>query len=373
MRLLRIVAVLIKNYYPLLVTECEIFLSLLVKFLDPEKPIWQRCLSLEVLHKLLVLPELIRNFCQSYDMKPHSTKIFRDIVNALGAFIQSQFMNQPGGPAAQAGAKIPDTQGTPPAIVHGMPVGSGVSPQPAFMYRGVWIPLILALPMGQSKGGLLELLDKTDPPGVPEGYGVSLAFRCLMETTRTVHTLIMGEMDEDSTPQQKHQQQQGRREAARTQGTGDATNKEMDVTESSEEDWQLHLELINSSWCGMLAALSLLLDASTDETATENILKAQETYAHLCGHLGLMTPRDAFITALCKASLPPHYTLTVLGAGAPSASSPGGTSKALRRTFSQELQAGECMERSQVVAVGTALPTASLPAGSHQGQVMLTA
>ena len=36
-------------------------------------------------------------------MKPHSTKIFRDIVNALGAFIQSQFMNQPGGPASQSG------------------------------------------------------------------------------------------------------------------------------------------------------------------------------------------------------------------------------------------------------------------------------
>lgn len=32
----------------------------------------------------------------------------------------------------------------------------------------------------------------------------------------------------------------------------------------------------------------------------------------LCGHLGLKMPRDAFITALCKASLPPHYTLTIL-------------------------------------------------------------
>ncbi|KAK3764746.1 hypothetical protein RRG08_009006 [Elysia crispata] len=254
MRLLRIVAVLIKNYYPLLVTECEIFLSLLVKFLDPEKPIWQRCLSLEVLHKLLVLPELIRNFCQSYDMKPHSTKIFRDIVNALGAFIQSQFMNQPGGPAAQTGTKIPDTQGTPPAIVHGMPVGSGVSPQPAFMYRGVWIPLNMAIPLGQSKGGFLELLDKTDPPGVPDGYGVSLAFRCLMETTRTVNTLVMGDQEDES-----HQSQQHR---TRDTGPGQATNKEMDVTETSEEDRQLYLELINSSWCGMLAALSLLLDAS---------------------------------------------------------------------------------------------------------------
>ncbi|GFN84285.1 protein mon2 homolog, partial [Plakobranchus ocellatus] len=310
------------------------------------------------------------NFCQSYDMKPHSTKIFRDIVNALGAFIQSQFMNQPGGPAAQAGAKIPDTQGTPPAIVHGMPVGSGVSPQPAFMYRGVWIPLNLAIPHGQTKGAFLELLDKTDPPGVPDGYGVSLAFRCLMETTRTVNILILGEAEDES----QQLPPQAVREKGKDQSKGVASDREMDVTESSEEDRQLHLELINSSWCGILAALSLLLDASTDESATENILKAQETYAHLCGHLGLTTPRDAFITALCKASLPPHYTLTVLGAGTPSASSPGAASKGvLGRTFSQELQAGESVERSQVVAVGTALPTASLPAGSHQGQVMLTA
>lgn len=32
------------------------------------------------------------SFCQSYDMKQHSTKVFRDIVNALGSFIQSLFI-----------------------------------------------------------------------------------------------------------------------------------------------------------------------------------------------------------------------------------------------------------------------------------------
>ena len=51
---------------------------------------------------------------------------------------------------------------------------------------------------------------------------------------------------------------------------------------------------------------------STDESATEAILKAVQSYSHLCGKLELFTPRDAFITALCKSSLPPHYSLTVL-------------------------------------------------------------
>lgn len=74
----------------------------------------------------------------------------------------------------------------------------------------------------------------------------------------------------------------------------------------------LNEELINSSWCGVLAALSLLLDASTDETATESILKSIQGYASLCGKLTLNISRDAFITSLCKSSLPPHYMLTVL-------------------------------------------------------------
>uniref|UniRef100_A0A0L8I109 Mon2/Sec7/BIG1-like HUS domain-containing protein n=1 Tax=Octopus bimaculoides TaxID=37653 RepID=A0A0L8I109_OCTBM len=156
MRLLRIVSVLIKYYYQLLVTECEIFLSLLVKFLEPEKSSWQRCLTLEVLHKLTVQPGLLRSFCESYDMKPHSTKIFRDLVNAIGSFIQSMFLTNISGYGynSHGVSKGQDMQGTPPALVGGLPVGSGVSPQPAFMYRGIWIPFILTIPQGQTKSVL---------------------------------------------------------------------------------------------------------------------------------------------------------------------------------------------------------------------------
>jgi len=48
------------DIYTLQLTECEIFLSLLVKFLDPEKPQWQRVTALEVLSKLCIQPVLIR-------------------------------------------------------------------------------------------------------------------------------------------------------------------------------------------------------------------------------------------------------------------------------------------------------------------------
>lgn len=52
------------------------------------------------------------------------------------------------------------------------------------------------------------------------------------------------------------------------------------------EEKALHSQLITSSWCGLLAALTPLIDAATDESATENVLKAMQNYASLCGTLG---------------------------------------------------------------------------------------
>ena len=63
--------------------------------------------------------------------------------------------------------------------------------------------------------------------------------------------------------------------------------------------------------------INLFSSNSMDETATESILKSEELYASLCGKLGLTVPRDAFVTALCKASLPPHYALSVLNIASP--------------------------------------------------------
>ncbi|KAL5014652.1 hypothetical protein ScPMuIL_008922 [Solemya velum] len=356
MRLLRIVKSLIMLYYKLLITECEIFLSLLVKFLDPEKPLWQRCLALEVLHRLTNQSELVRSFVESYDMKPHSTKIFRDIVNAVGAFIQSQFMNSPLGSTAQTATKNPDTQGTPPALVGGLPVGGGITPQPAFVYRGVWIPLTLAVTQGHSRPVYLEMLDKFEPPTISEGYCLSLAFHSILDVVKCLQLLIECSLGSTAI-KDPEEGRTVRREKKRISG-------EL----CSESDQLLFEELINSSWCGILAAVSLLLDASTDESATEAILKAEQAFANLSGQLAMTTPRDAFITAICKASLPPHYTLTVLNSALPAQKS----EYCHNRQLSQD-SAVEPVERSQVVAVGTPLPTASLPTGAHQGPVMLTA
>nr|XP_015208768.1 PREDICTED: protein MON2 homolog isoform X3 [Lepisosteus oculatus] len=313
MRLLRVVSVLIKHFYSLLVTECEIFLSLLVKFLDGEKPQWLRAVAVESIHRLCVQPHLLRSFCQSYDMKQHSTKVFRDIVNALGSFIQSLFIvpstgipatvNTPTGGSGSGGQPVP--QGGP----GGAGVSGGVMPQAAFEYRGTWIPLMTISVQGSAKATYLEMLDKVEPPSIPEGYAMSVAFTCLLDLVRGITSMIERELG-------KEEAEAGRGAAEATAPQKQPPERQAQPGEQESGTQVVWEEMVSACWCGLLAALSLLLDASTDETATENILKAEMMMAVLCGKLGLVTPRDAFITAICKASLPPHYALTILSSSA---------------------------------------------------------
>ncbi|KAL7044610.1 hypothetical protein ACKWTF_002001 [Chironomus riparius] len=109
----------------------------------------------------------------------------------------------------------------------------------------------------------------------------------------------------------------------------------------------------------------------------ECVLKSMQNYAALCGMLDLSTPRDSFVTAICKASLPPHYALSVLNIGYQGMNMKG----SVMRTGSQDMgnqymhpqMHDDNQQRFPIVAVGTPLPTSSLQPGAHQGPVMLTA
>ena len=65
--------------------------------------------------------------------------------------MQSLFVTPQSSVAAQLANNNQNGQGQSPALLAGMPVGPGVSPQPAFFYRGVYLPLCVSLPTGQAK------------------------------------------------------------------------------------------------------------------------------------------------------------------------------------------------------------------------------
>ncbi len=331
-KLLRVVSILILEYHKLLTTETEIFLSLVMKFLDPDKPMWQNSMALEVLHQIAVKPDLLVFICTTFDQNSLSTKVFQDMVNGLGAYVQNVMMSPStegeqgqGGQSSAPPSSSSSNSGQSSSGTGGQT--GGMSPLPGFYYRNVWKPLTISFIGGQTKELFLDVSDRSEVPPVSDGYGVSLAYACLLDVVRSMSLVI-------------------------NRGSGQAGDSDAKTT---------HRQLVDSSWCGILAALSLLLDASTDDASTENILKAFETYASLCGMLELQKPRDAFLASLCKASLPPHYTLDVLKAtpctqtvSGPKVQHPVGAGSAgqAESGSSDAFSSGEADIRHQVVAVG---------------------
>lgn len=363
-RLLRIVLTLVEKYHNILITECEIFLSLIVKFVDPDKPVWQRAAALEVLFKMTVQPDLLLSFCECYDLKTHSTNIFQDIVNCLGAYVQSVFLN----PQLALSNLNNQLHGQSSNILGGISMGGGISSQPGFMSRGVFLPIYDTFVTGQAKIIILEYTEKTEPPSVPNGHGLAVAFASFLEIVRSLSFILekSSYVSSDSSKSPDDIENMIPKKAA----------EGCDTVEQRKER-NLYCQLINSSWCGILSALVPLVDGSTDELITENILKAMQTLASLAGHLELQQPRDAFITAICKASLPPNYPLSILNNCSPPLGCINGNNYQGQDVNSQysisSYNSNELDYKQQVVAVGTPLSSSSLPQGVQQGPVMLTA
>ncbi|XP_050357277.1 protein MON2 homolog isoform X2 [Nymphalis io] len=365
MRLLRLVSVIVHKYHDVLVTECEIFMSLTIKFLDPDKPLWQRALALEVLHRITVHPDLLKAFCECYDMKPHATNIFQDIVNALGAYVQSLFV------ASQVNT----------------PAGSSSIPQQAgFYWKGVWLPLCVTFEPGTAKAVYIEMLDRTEAPTIQDGYGISVAYACLVEVIRSIAITLEGEEyfrlqelydDSQNDGEDKeinsnkttnnHKEPETKLDNGKeitNNGHGEADQNSNVVEkidpDADDKEIQLKLQLIKSSWCGLVWGLSVLAEASIGEL--ENILRAIQTLARVSGKVGVTNARDACIGALCRCALPAQYCVPVLGALA---------ALACPWPAARAAPAPGADLRHHVVWVGTPLPCAQ-PTGQQQSFVMVT-
>uniref|UniRef100_A0A3Q0KVL3 Protein MON2 homolog n=1 Tax=Schistosoma mansoni TaxID=6183 RepID=A0A3Q0KVL3_SCHMA len=278
-RLKRLVIVIVNHYFHLLNTECEIYLSLLIRFLDVNKLLWQRALALEVLFKIVEQPELVKHICISYDMRQHATKIFHELLNAFGQYIQTSLANPcPGDELSKDNANQ-----TPNQTVH---VG-GIN-QSMLYYKGSYFPINL-----QSKGMLLEMLDRNEPPILPDGYCLSLALLCLRKTVDSLKVIINANVPEIIN-----------------HSDDDSINKKDNT--SKKHDIMFCKQIVSNSWCGILSTLSLLFESSADHHITSGLLQSLQIMIELSGKLHLDESRDAFSITLCRAALPSSFGRSLL-------------------------------------------------------------
>ncbi|KAI8354550.1 guanine nucleotide exchange factor in Golgi transport N-terminal-domain-containing protein [Choanephora cucurbitarum] len=268
MRLTRVVYILVKQFSELLVMECEIFLSMFVKILEPENPIWHRVLAMEIFKGICSDAALTSSIYKWYDGQGSSTNVFRDMITAFGRL------------ATEKPQSIGASQGGRDSLDYGSQ-NTGIYSSHTNQHTSLVLES-LSTSSSTMRIQCIDQLDKSDPPTIPDTYIYYLALVCLNSIADGLAGYALPEFSPGFT------------KSASTNESG--TDQKKDLT--------IVTEMANVAWPGLLAAMSFYLTANLDEELFQSTMRSYQNFTNVCGVLDLITPRDAFLTNLCKNSIP---------------------------------------------------------------------
>lgn len=116
--------------------------------------------------------------------------------------------------------------------------------------------------------------DKHDePPQVPDGYGISIAYACLVDVVRAIQIEISPDIYQPSasspmlyttavscSSDEHHRRLMKEKSSTSEDNDNNEHSKQRQlVTEAKKSP--LHEQIINSSWCGLLTAFCLLIES----------------------------------------------------------------------------------------------------------------
>ncbi|CAJ0630351.1 10027_t:CDS:10 [Entrophospora sp. SA101] len=315
MRLMRVVYILIRRFNDVLVMECEIFLSLFIKILDPDNPLWQRVISMEIFRGICVDGELLRSIYRNYDKSSHSTNVFHDMINSFGKLAAEKPQTLSTGIHSFIGNLH---QGRESIDITGMAtaaIGNSV--------HGEYPSMTVV--NSTMKVQCIDQLDKIDPPQIPDTYQHFLALVCLNSIADGLHNFVFTIFSEVLQKQpdkvllerqlststisgnSTHSQDSSiRTHASQQHATFSATTLKQLESHALYNEVLLVKEIANTAWPGLLATQSFFLTINIDDELFQGVLRAYQNFTIVCGILQLTTPRDAFLTSLCKGAVPPN-------------------------------------------------------------------
>ncbi|GAB2287398.1 hypothetical protein Dimus_021776 [Dionaea muscipula] len=274
---LRSIAHIIRLYSSSLITECEVFLSMLVKATKLDLPLWHQILVLEILRGFCVEVRTMRVLFQNFDMydilvsllclsitisfscmdfcfmfishlrNPENTNVVENMVKALAAVVSS--------------VQDQETSDESLAAVAGM-----------FNSKAKGIEWILD--NDASNAAVVA---------ASEAHAITLAVEGLLGVVFTVATLTDEAVDV------------GELESPRFES--DPSAKLTGKTAA------LCFSMIDSTWLTILDALSLILARSQGEAIVLEILKGYQAFTQACGIVHAVEPLNSFLASLCKFTI----------------------------------------------------------------------
>eukprot|EP00850_Spirogloea_muscicola_P011262 SM000069S20699 [mRNA] locus=s69:305828:318440:+ [translate_table: standard] len=250
---LRAVATVTRLYASSFTTECEVFMSMLIKSMELDLPLWHRIMVLEVLRGFCVEARILPYIFQIFDMQPSNTNIVADMIAALAKVVDT--------------VQVPEASEESLAAVAGMFSSKAKGVEWTMDYDGSGQAVVVA----------------------SEAHAITLAVEGLLGVVFTVATLTDEAMDEGELQSPKM--------------PGDVAPLR------TKEGGLVYMcsKMVDSVWRMLLDALSLMLARSQGEAVVLEILKGYQAFTQACGVLQATDARDAFLASLCRFTLVQQY------------------------------------------------------------------
>ncbi|KAK0709970.1 hypothetical protein B0T26DRAFT_429607 [Lasiosphaeria miniovina] len=338
-RLVRILYTLLRRHLSILPLESGAALDILTQLLDQDTALWKRSLCMEVFRGIFAEHALLRRIFMLFDAQEGQKKVLQNLtatfvrvstekpaVIGLGHQSTIPVANPYGGIGSSADQAMLEASGVT-GIISGSVGSDGHNTGISTQWSTMRVPCI-------------DQLDKTDPPNIPESYVYSLTLACITSLSEGLAKFILPlTVPNEGRRKRSAKQEAGRDSPApsndeRTDPPTDKPPLERERSASFKrnpvlvnplmlESHPLHAEIkvcaafIEECWPAILATCSTFLYAAMDSEYYHGLVRAFQKFAHVAGLLQLATPRDAFLTTLGKAAVPPNVFTACLNAGMP--------------------------------------------------------
>lgn len=334
-RLVRILYTLLRRHISVLPSECGDALMLLTTLLDQDTAVWKRALCMEVFRGIFAEHALVRRIFAMYDAKEGE----KDIVKTLTATFVRLSTEKPAviGLGPQSTMPVADPSGSSglsadPALIDATSVTGIISGAVGSESSSVGI----SIQWSSVRVPCIDQLDKNEAPAIPESYIYSLILACLSSLSDGLAKFILPLTvpNENRARRKTSRQDMGRSSPAPSQLEAEAPPRvglrersasfkrnPVPINPLEQEDHPAHSEvkicseIVDECWPAILATCSTFLYAALDSEYYHGLVRAFQRFAHVAGLLQLTTPRDAFLSTLGKAAVPPNILSACVNAG----------------------------------------------------------
>lgn len=297
-------------------------------------PLWMRVLALEIFRGLCGDFPLMIKFYQRYDAtksKPGGggSSVFSDMMTAFNRLATEKPSSLGSGAAVVYGSSMA------PILGHhannnasSTSVSSGSGMLDSAMETGAWLAGAAGSVVGSGVGAVagsatpglsittsslklqcIDQLDKADAPPIPDTYIFLLALQCLSSLSDgfASYTLSLFSAVNATRPS-----------ASSARAPVALDFDELDAaTDSRVASLLVVKAMAETSWPALLASFSFFIATNLDDDLFADVVGALQNFTSICGVLGLETPREAFLTSMCKFAMPPAVVSHLASSTAP--------------------------------------------------------